>query len=45
MITCPLVSECSLGNCAFCTQNTDCILLAILKKVEGLEIVIAKMAK
>ena len=44
MSNCPLVSECSLGNCTFCTQNMDCILLAILKRVEDLEAIIEKKA-
>jgi hypothetical protein len=44
MSTCPLNDGCSLGNCEFCSQKMDCILLAILQKVESLERVIEKMA-
>ena len=43
MSTCPLNDGCSLGNCEFCSQKMDCILLAILQKVESLERVIEKM--
>jgi hypothetical protein len=28
---------CLSGNCKFCGQNTDCVLLAVLQKVTGLE--------
>ena len=44
MSTCPLNDGCSLGNCEFCSQKMDCILLAILQKVESLELVIEKIA-
>ena len=44
MSTCPLNNGCSLGNCEFCDQKGDCVLLAVLKKVEYLESVIVKMA-
>ena len=44
MSTCPLNNGCSLGNCEFCSQKMDCVLLAILQKVESLERVIEKMA-
>ena len=44
MCACPLNNGCSLGNCEFCSQKMDCVLLAILQKVESLERVIEKMA-
>ena len=44
MSTCPLNDGCSLGNCEFCSQKMDCILLAILQKVERLERVIEGVA-
>ena len=44
MSTCPLNGGCSLGNCEFCSQKMDCILLAILKKVESLERVMERLA-
>jgi len=40
MSACPLKDGCSLGNCKFCSQKMDCILVAILQKVESLEHVI-----
>ena len=44
MSTCPLENECYSGNCKFCIQKMDCVLLAILQKVESLERVVEKMA-
>lgn len=44
MSTCPLDKECSLGNCEFCSQKADCVLLAILQKVANLERVIENLA-
>ena len=46
MSDCPLASGCysGIGNCKFCSQKADCILLAILQKMENLERVIEKMA-
>ena len=44
MSVCPLDDGCYLGNCEFCSQKMDCVLLAILKKVANLERVIEKMA-
>jgi hypothetical protein len=35
---------CLTGNCQFCGQNSDCVLLAILQKVKNLENAIAQMA-
>jgi len=37
MISCPLVSTCNLGNCAICEEKADCLLLAILSRLESLE--------
>jgi len=44
MSTCPLNNGCSLGNCEFCSQKADCVLLALLQKVETLERVIERVA-
>ena len=44
MSTCPLNDGCSLGNCQFCEQKMDCVLLAILQKVANLENTIEKIA-
>jgi len=44
MSTCPLNNECSLGNCEFCSQKADCVLLAILQKVANLENTLEQMA-
>lgn len=46
MSDCPLDNGCSSGiaNCKFCDRKMDCVLLAILQKVEKLESVIEKMA-
>jgi hypothetical protein len=44
MSACPLNDGCSLGNCEFCSQKADCVLLAILQKVESLERVIERLA-
>lgn len=35
---------CLTGNCQFCGQNTDCVLLAILQKVKNLENALAQVA-
>jgi len=43
MSICPL-NNCSLGNCEFCSQQADCVLLALLQKVETLERVIERVA-
>jgi len=43
MSTCLLNNGCSLGNCEFCSQKADCVLLAILQKVETLERVIERL--
>jgi hypothetical protein len=43
MSTCPLNNGCSLGNCEFCSQKTDCILMAILQKVERLKLAMEKL--
>ena len=42
MSTCPLDDGCNSGNCQFCEQKMDCVLLAILQKVENLERIIEK---
>jgi len=44
MSDCPLDDGCYSGNCEFCSQKMDCVLLAILKKVENLESIIERMA-
>ena len=44
MSDCPLNDGCYSGNCEFCSQKMDCVLLAILQKVANLESVIEKMA-
>jgi len=44
MSTCPLNTECCLGNCEFCSQKGDCILMALFKKVENLENTLAQLA-
>ena len=41
----PVNQGCSLSNCQFCDQKMDCVLLAILQKVEKLESAIEEMAK
>ena len=28
---------CSLGDCAFCSKNADCVALSIHRKLENLE--------
>jgi len=35
---------CLTGNCQFCGQKDDCVLLAILKKVDSLESMVERMA-
>lgn len=37
MNNCPLVTNCNLGNCDLCEEKADCILLAILSRLESLE--------
>jgi hypothetical protein len=44
MSACPLNSGCNTGNCQFCDQKGDCVLLAILQKVANLESIMASMA-
>ena len=46
MSDCPLDCGCysGIGNCKFCSQKMDCILMAILQKVESIELVLEKMA-
>ena len=44
MPACPFNEGCLSGNCEFCSQKTDCVLLAILQKVENLELAIENMA-
>jgi hypothetical protein len=44
MSTCPLDEGCNLDNCKFCAQKMDCILLAILQKVESIERRMEKVA-
>lgn len=34
---------CLTGNCQFCGQKGDCVLLNILKKVENLENIIERL--
>jgi hypothetical protein len=35
---------CLSGNCKFCDQQGDCVLLAIMQKVNHLESIVAKTA-
>lgn len=42
---CPLKDGCTLGNCQFCGQKEDCVLMAILRKVDDLEGVLEKIAR
>lgn len=42
---CPLRDGCTSGNCEFCGQKEDCVLVAILRKVADLEDLIEKMAR
>ena len=44
MQSCPFDDGSYSGNCEFCNQNTDCVLLAILQKVKTLELLVEKMA-
>ena len=44
MSACPSNNGCLLGNCEFCDQKSDCVLLAILNKMANLESIIEKMA-
>jgi hypothetical protein len=44
MSACPPNDGCLSGNCEFCGQKGDCVLLAILRKVSNLESIIEKMA-
>ena len=44
MSECPLNNGCYSGNCEFCSQKMDGVLLAILQKVVNLERAIKKMA-
>lgn len=43
MSTCPLDAGCA-GNCQFCVQKTDCILLALLHRLENLEASIQELS-
>ena len=45
MSDCPLNEGCYLSNCQFCDKKMDCVLLAILQKVEKLESAMEEMAK
>jgi hypothetical protein len=39
MSTCPIeMNNCSTNNCKFCEGRFDCILLAILNKLEKMEL-------
>ena len=40
----PVSQGCSLGNCQFCENNMDCVLLSILQKIESLENALEKVA-
>ncbi|MFA5317805.1 MAG: hypothetical protein WC369_10355 [Dehalococcoidales bacterium] len=42
MSLCPLDNMCALGNCEFCSQKEDCVLLAIFQKITKLELIMAK---
>jgi len=42
MTNCPLKEGCFPGNCKFCDQRMDCILLTILQKLDQLEIALAE---
>lgn len=44
MSTCPFDDGCYRGNCEFCSQKVDCVLLAILQKVANLERIMEKIA-
>ncbi len=43
MINCPIKESCYPGNCQFCDQRMDCILLAILQKLEKLEVALSEI--
>jgi hypothetical protein len=45
MSTCPLDNGCLSGNCEFCSQKADCVLLAILQKVANLESAVENLAR
>jgi len=43
MSTCPLDMHGYPGNCAFCSQKDDCVLLTILQKVQDLETAVQQL--
>lgn len=44
MTASPPNEGCLTGNCEFCGQKEDCVLLAILRKVDNLERIIERLA-
>lgn len=37
MQTCVISNQCATGNCRFCEQQADCVLLHILQRINQLQ--------